>query len=110
MRWRIGLLIPFVALAAVSCEEQPAAPGGDAAVAEGKVEIIGGVPLIANPGEVDFVVQDRDRIIPVQVTWDAPVHRHHRALEDFYEHFPQAEEARFITAGDFQEALDELCR
>ena len=60
-------------------------------------------------GEVDFVIHDRDRIIPVQVTWDAPAERHHKALDDFYEHFPQAEEARFITAGDFKETLDELC-
>jgi predicted AAA+ superfamily ATPase len=60
-------------------------------------------------GEVDFVVHHQDRIVPVQVTWDVPAERHHRALESFYELFPQAEEARFITAEDFEPALDDLC-
>lgn len=60
-------------------------------------------------GEVDFVVHHQGRIVPVQVTWDAPSERHHQALESFYEHFPQAEEARFITAADFESAMDDLC-
>ena len=60
-------------------------------------------------GEVDFVIHHEDRIVPVQVTWDAPGERHHQALESFYENFPQAEEARFITAADFGSALGELC-
>ena len=60
-------------------------------------------------GEVDFVVHAEGRIIPVQVTWDVPHERHHRALESFYENFPQAEEARFVTAADFEAVLDELC-
>jgi predicted AAA+ superfamily ATPase len=60
-------------------------------------------------GEVDFVVRDQDRIVPIQVTWDAPGERHHRALQSFYEHFPQAQEACFITAAGFDVALDELC-
>lgn len=59
-------------------------------------------------GEVDFVVQSRGRVIPVQVTWDAAAERHHRALESFYERFPQAEEAIFVTADTFETALARL--
>lgn len=59
-------------------------------------------------GEVDFVVQDRNRIIPIQVTWDQPNERHHRALESFYERFPQAEEAVFVTAQTFDTLLENL--
>lgn len=56
-------------------------------------------------GEVDFVVQEDRRILPVQVTWDGPAEGHHRALEAFYERYPQADEAVFVTAGGFEEAL-----
>lgn len=56
-------------------------------------------------GEVDFVVQPEGRIVPVQVTWDGPEERHRRALDAFYERFPQADEAVFITADRFEEAL-----
>jgi len=59
-------------------------------------------------GEIDFVVHSHNRIIPVQVTWDSPIERHHRAFESFYEHFPQAEEARFVTAAKFETALADL--
>jgi predicted AAA+ superfamily ATPase len=55
-------------------------------------------------GEVDFVVQDRGRIIPVQVSWEGPTDRHHRAMADFYERFPQAEETVFVTAENFAAA------
>jgi hypothetical protein len=34
MRWRTVLLVPLIGLVAVSCERQPAAPDGDAVVAE----------------------------------------------------------------------------
>ncbi len=51
-------------------------------------------------GEVDFVVNPIDKPIPVQVTWDPPSDRHHRALDAFYERFPQAGEAIFVTAED----------
>ena len=59
-------------------------------------------------GEVDFVVQSGGRIIPVQVTWGQPEARHHRAMEAFYEHFPQAEETVFVSSRDFEEALRPL--
>lgn len=48
-------------------------------------------------GEVDFVVVDKGKTIPYQVTWKGPEPRHEKALENFYETFPDAEEAVFIT-------------
>ncbi len=56
-------------------------------------------------GEVDFVVQQAGRIVPVQVTWEGLQDRHHRALDDFYEHFPQADEAVVVTVDGFEQAL-----
>ncbi len=60
--------------------------------------------------EVDFVVQDQadGKVIPVQVTWDEPLERHHRAMEAFYENFPTAEETLWVTAGSFEEAVASL--
>jgi len=55
--------------------------------------------------EVDFVIRDEGRVIPYQVTWDAPEPRHEAALEEFYERFPQAEEAVFVTADNFEETV-----
>lgn len=57
-------------------------------------------------GEVDFVVRDGTEIRPIQVTWGDPSDRHHRALEDFYEHFPTAHEATFVTAKTFDQIFD----
>ncbi len=68
----------------------------------------GQVSYFRDRGEVDFVVHDDGRVLPVQVSWDAPTERHHRALEGFYEIFPQAEEAMFVTAEGFEAALDRL--
>lgn len=56
-------------------------------------------------GEVDFVVRSDDRVIPIQVTWDEPLERHHDALEEFYESFPHADEAIFVTSDNFEQAL-----
>lgn len=56
-------------------------------------------------GEVDFVVAANGRVVPVQVTWAEPLERHHRALDQFYERHPQAEEAVFVTGARFEEAL-----
>ncbi len=50
-----------------------------------------------NKGEVDFVVMEGQNIVPYQVTWDDPTPRHEKALEFFYEQFPNANEAIFIT-------------
>lgn len=56
-------------------------------------------------GEVDFVVREGDRIVPHQVTWSSLEPRHHGALEEFYERFPQADEAVLVTAESFDEML-----
>jgi len=59
-------------------------------------------------GEVDFVVLDKQNIIPYQVSWEGIEPRHKKALQRFYETFPQASEAVIIhrkNAVDFLEAL-----
>ena len=61
-------------------------------------------------GEVDFVVHHDGHFLPVQVCWDGPAERHHRALEDFYERFPQAEEVVFATAEGFEEEVARVGR
>lgn len=48
-------------------------------------------------GEVDFVVQTENGITPIQVSLSEIKPRHERALEEFYSHFPQANEAVIIT-------------
>lgn len=48
-------------------------------------------------GEVDFVTVDGQSITPYQVTWYEKQIRHEKALEAFYDVFPQANEAVFIT-------------
>jgi predicted AAA+ superfamily ATPase len=48
-------------------------------------------------GEVDFVAIRGKSIIPYQVTLEGALPRHEKALQHFYENFPQAEEAVFIT-------------
>lgn len=52
-------------------------------------------------GEVDFVVQEGRRVIPIQVTAEAPRPRHEKALEGFYEQFPHADEAVWVTMDSF---------
>ena len=52
-------------------------------------------------GEVDFVVQDGRRVVPIQVTLEALEPRHERALASFYEAFPHADEAVTVTAESF---------
>lgn len=59
-------------------------------------------------GEVDFVIRDGDAVIPVQVSWDGPEERHHRALEDFYAKFPTAAEAVCVDAKSLARGLPEL--
>lgn len=65
----------------------------------------GSVSYWRDEGEVDFVVQDGSRVIPVQVSEAGPLERHHRALTAFYEQFPQAEEAVFVTVETLVEEL-----
>ena len=60
-------------------------------------------------GEVDFVVTTDRGIIPIQVSWESPTDRHHRALEEFYENFPHAQEALLVGPAEFEAgALAEL--
>lgn len=56
-------------------------------------------------GEVDFVVQAGERLVPIQVSWDGLTARHERALADFFEAFPMAAEPVAVTATSFEEAL-----
>lgn len=48
-------------------------------------------------GEVDFIAVNGQSITPYQITWDSPSIRHEKALQHFYQAFPQANEAIFIT-------------
>lgn len=48
-------------------------------------------------GEIDFVTMNGKTITPYQVTWENSELRHEKALQSFYEKFPQASEAVFIT-------------
>jgi uncharacterized protein len=48
-------------------------------------------------GEVDFVINSPAGITPIQVTYGEPQHRHDNALEEFYRHFPHANEAVYVT-------------
>jgi predicted AAA+ superfamily ATPase len=59
-------------------------------------------------GEVDFVVVHEGEPLPVQVSWDGPVERHHKALDSFYEVHPRAREAVFVTARSWEEGLIDL--
>jgi predicted AAA+ superfamily ATPase len=56
-------------------------------------------------GEVDFVTTRGKTITPYQVTLDGPLPRHEKALQHFYEHYPQASEAVFITQDNAKEFL-----
>lgn len=58
-------------------------------------------------GEVDFVVTEGNRIIPFQVTWEKPELRHEKSLHHFYEAFPQAEEAIYITRDNAEAFLSD---
>lgn len=54
-------------------------------------------------GEVDFVVMREGRPHPVQVSLGPPKPRHEDALTEFYETFPHAAEARFVSPETFHE-------
>lgn len=59
-------------------------------------------------GEVDFVVLEDGDPLPIQVTWDAPQDRHEAALSAFYEQYPRAREAVFVTRDGFEAWSDAL--
>ena len=56
-----------------------------------------------NNGEVDFVVTHLDSPLPIQVTWETQNTRHEKALEEFYENFPKAHEALYLTQNDLED-------
>jgi uncharacterized protein len=56
-------------------------------------------------GEVDFVVLQGDKPLPVQVSLDRLLPRHESALESFYEEFPQSGEAILVTEESFEETM-----
>lgn len=58
-----------------------------------------------NSGEVDFVIQDGNEIVPYQVSWDDKKDRHKKALDDFYIAFPQAKEAISINRDNVEELI-----
>ena len=51
----------------------------------------------AMQGEIDFVVMQGKDITPYQITWEGMASRHEKALDSFYEAFPQANEVIFVT-------------
>ena len=57
-------------------------------------------------GEVDFVTVNKNIITPYQVTLKEPEPRHYKALDSFYSHFPQAEEAIFIDSKNIEGFLE----
>ncbi len=58
--------------------------------------------------EVDFVIQNSEGIIPIQVTTDIPKERHHKGFEEFYSQFPSAKKEIFCTPDNFKEVLAEI--
>lgn len=52
-------------------------------------------------GEVDFVVSTDNGVTPIQVTCNQPQKRHDDALEEFFSHFPHANEAIYVTPDTF---------
>jgi hypothetical protein len=61
-----------------------------------------------NGGEVDFVVLQAGRPVPVQVTWNKPLERHQKGLDSFYQAHHDAHEAVFVNATSFAAGLPEL--
>jgi len=59
--------------------------------------------------EVDFVVTTDRGIVPIQVSWESRAERHERALDEFYETFPHAQEALLVGPAQLEGgALAEL--
>ena len=54
-------------------------------------------------GEVDFVINGRSGLTPIQVTYGEPKQRHEDALEAFYTQFPHANEAIYVTPDSLAE-------
>ena len=56
-------------------------------------------------GEVDFVTVNGTSIVPYQVSWDGCEPRHEQAIQHFYQQFPQAHEAIFISKDNAHEFI-----
>ncbi len=50
-----------------------------------------------NGGEVDFIAVNGQSITPYQITWHEKKPRHEKAIDAFYEAFPQADEVVYVT-------------
>jgi predicted AAA+ superfamily ATPase len=57
-------------------------------------------------GEVDFVVNTKSGVTPLQVSYGPPKERHETALQEFYAAFPHANEAIFVTPESYPELLE----
>jgi uncharacterized protein len=55
---------------------------------------------------VDFVVSTNNGVTPIQVTFNQPQKRHDDALEEFFSHFPHANEAIYVTPDSFNELTE----
>jgi predicted AAA+ superfamily ATPase len=55
--------------------------------------------------EVDFVVNTASGVTPLQVTIGKPQERHDEGLREFYESFPHAAEAIYVTPDTFEELV-----
>ena len=62
----------------------------------------------AQKREVDFVVEQDGRAVPVQVTWDEPSQRHLAAIDSFHEEHPHSDEAVVVTAESYAAGVPEL--
>jgi len=56
--------------------------------------------------EVDFVVNTASGVTPLQVTFGKPQERHEKGLREFYEQFPHAAEAIYVTPDTFEELVE----
>jgi predicted AAA+ superfamily ATPase len=56
--------------------------------------------------EVDFVVNTASGVTPFQVTFGRPRKGHEKGLREFYEQFPHAAEAIYVTPGTFEELME----
>ncbi len=56
--------------------------------------------------EVDFVVNTASGVTPIQATFSKPRERHEEGLQEFYEQFPHAREAVYVTPDTFEELTE----
>ena len=54
---------------------------------------------------MDFVTVNGRSITPYQVTWNAPMPRHEKALDSFYAKYPNANDPVYITQENAEEYI-----